>query len=202
MNVYVETNFVLELVFEQAQNQACEQILRRCEHGLIRLVLPAYCLAEPHEKLHRQRLHRVQLQKELQVELRQLGRTSLYGDRVDHAQDILNLLAESNQRERERFSSFRERLLTLAEIVPLTAVVLQQAAVYEELYEFTPQDALVFASVRAHLAQQKPPNAISCFLNRNVKDFKSPDVIAELDHFSCRFIANFDDGYRFINAQA
>ena len=51
MNIYVETNFVLELVFEQEQHTSCEQILALCESGRSRLIIPAYCLAEPHEKL-------------------------------------------------------------------------------------------------------------------------------------------------------
>ena len=54
MNIYVETNFVLELVFEQEQQASCEQILALCESGRSRLIIPAYCLAEPHEKLTRQ----------------------------------------------------------------------------------------------------------------------------------------------------
>ncbi len=49
MNVYVETNFVLELVFEQEQQASYEQILALCKSGKARLIIPAYCLAEPHE---------------------------------------------------------------------------------------------------------------------------------------------------------
>ena len=54
MNIYIETNFVLELVFEQEQHTSCEQILALGESGRLRLIIPAYCLAEPHEKLTRQ----------------------------------------------------------------------------------------------------------------------------------------------------
>ena len=54
MNIYVETNFVLELVFEQEQHASCEQILALCESGRSRLLIPTYCLAEPNEKLTRQ----------------------------------------------------------------------------------------------------------------------------------------------------
>jgi hypothetical protein len=54
VNVYVETNFVLELVFQQEQFVSCEQILQLSEAGRIKLTIPAYCLAEPHEKLSRQ----------------------------------------------------------------------------------------------------------------------------------------------------
>ncbi len=49
MNIYVETNFVLELTFQQEQCTSCEQILLLCEAGYGQLVIPAYSLAEPHK---------------------------------------------------------------------------------------------------------------------------------------------------------
>ena len=78
MNIYVETNFILELVFEQEQLTSCEQILALCEAGRSRLIIPAYCLAEPHEKLTRQAGSRRELQRNLETELRQLARTASY----------------------------------------------------------------------------------------------------------------------------
>jgi hypothetical protein len=33
VNIYVETNFVFELTFEQEQCQSCEDILKLCEQG-------------------------------------------------------------------------------------------------------------------------------------------------------------------------
>lgn len=78
MNIYVETNFVLELTFQQEQCTSCEQILLLCEAGYGQLVIPAYCLAEPHEKLSRQARNRREIQQALNVELRQLSRTPSY----------------------------------------------------------------------------------------------------------------------------
>ena len=44
MNVYVESNFVLELALAQEQFESCEGILSLCEAGNVRLVVPAYSL--------------------------------------------------------------------------------------------------------------------------------------------------------------
>ncbi len=63
MNVYVETNFVLELVFQQEQLVSCEQILQLSEAERIKLTIPAYSLAEPHEKLSRQAHSRKEIQQ-------------------------------------------------------------------------------------------------------------------------------------------
>jgi hypothetical protein len=82
VNVYVETNFVLELAFQQEQFVSCEQILQLCEAGRIQLVIPAYSLAEPHEKLIRQANSRKELQRKLRDELQQLSRTASYVSRI------------------------------------------------------------------------------------------------------------------------
>jgi len=103
VNIYVETNFVLELVFEQEQQASCEQILALCESGRSRLIIPAYCLAEPHEKLTRQVGSRRELQRNLETELRQLARTTSYTARINSIQDIASLLVRSNEEEKQRF---------------------------------------------------------------------------------------------------
>ncbi|MGZ8216017.1 PIN domain-containing protein [Methylomagnum sp.] len=121
MNVYVETNFVLELAFAQEQWQSCDNILSDAECGKIRLVLPSYCLAEPLEKLKRQEAKRRQLQNDLKIELKQLKRTSPYESRIDGIQDIADLLVQSSEEERKRFANYRDRLLSAAEVIPLTS---------------------------------------------------------------------------------
>jgi predicted nucleic acid-binding protein len=199
VNIYVETNFVLELVFEQEQRLSCEQILALCESGRSRLVIPAYCLAEPHEKIVRQARSRGELQRNLETELRQLVRTSSYTARINSIQDVASLLVRSNEEEKQRFVHYRARLLRVADIIPLTIDILSAAATYESPYDFTPQDALVYGSVIAHLRQNQPP--ISCFLNKNSKDFDNPDIVEEFDKNNCTMIPRFDQGYSFIQAR-
>jgi predicted nucleic acid-binding protein len=199
VNVYIETNFVLELVFEQEQHTSCEQILALCEAGRSRLIIPAYCLAEPHEKLTRQAGSRRELQRNLETELRQLARTAAYTARINSIQDIATLLVRSNEEEKQRFIHYRDRLLSIAKIIPLTINVLREAATHESPYDLTPQDALVYALVIAHLRQNKPP--VSYFLNRNSKDFDNPDLVDELDKNNCKMIPRCDHGYDFIQVR-
>lgn len=72
MNVYVESNFILELALQQEQAAACEKILSICEAGKAKLVLPAFCIAEPYETLVRRAKHRGNLSRDLATELGQL----------------------------------------------------------------------------------------------------------------------------------
>ncbi|HMB94298.1 MAG TPA: hypothetical protein VKP65_25845, partial [Rhodothermales bacterium] len=78
MNVYVETNFVLEWALLQEQHASCEQIVGLAAEGQIRLVLPAYSLVEPHETLTRFFKKRQLITEEVRNELRQLGRSAPY----------------------------------------------------------------------------------------------------------------------------
>ena len=56
MNVYVESNFVLELAFLQEQFASCEEILSEAHR--IQLLIPTYSLAEPYEALTTQQKRR------------------------------------------------------------------------------------------------------------------------------------------------
>lgn len=199
MNVYVETNFVLELAFEQEQCVSCEQILQLCEAGQAKLIIPAYSLAEPHEKLSRQARNRWNLQQSLDAELRQLSRTASYASRIKSIQDIASLMVQSNEEERQRFVQYRARLLNTGKVIALTADILIEAASCETTYDLKPQDALVYASVISHLRRYQPQQV--CFLNRNSKDFDSPDIVDELNQFNCRMIPRFDRGYSFLQSQ-
>lgn len=49
MNVYVESNFMLDLASLQEQHAPCENIFRLCERGSARLVIPVYSLIEPYK---------------------------------------------------------------------------------------------------------------------------------------------------------
>jgi predicted nucleic acid-binding protein len=199
VNIYVETNFVLELVFEQEQCASCEKILELCEAQKANLIIPAYSLAEPHEKLIRQKQERRRLQESLDKELREISRTKFYQNRLDSIEDIRSLIVQSSQEIGENFAKYREHLLKIAEIIPLNADILFESASAEENYNLSPQDALVYVSVLKHLQENKPQEA--CFLNRNWKDFKTPDIVDELQSLNCKMFDKFDGGYKFLQSK-
>lgn len=199
MNIYVESNFVLELVFQQEQFSSCEKILQLCQAGRAQLIIPAYSLAEPHEKLTRQARSRKELHRLLEAELRQLARTASYQTRINNIQNVLSLLVDSSEEEQQRFVEYRNRFLSSMEIIPLTSHIINLAATYELPYDLKPQDALVYVSVITHLQQHRP--SVGCFLNRNFRDFDTPNIINELNTYNCRMISRFNDGYNFIQSQ-
>jgi len=200
MNVYVETNFVQELTFLQEQNAACEEILELCVAARIKLLIPAFSLAEPIEKLHRQKNARLEIQKNIDTEIRQLSRTSGYESEIEKIRDLDVLFARSIEEEQTRFEGYRNKLVAISDIIPLdTSIFLRSEKIERELKLSIP-DAIVYASVLEHLSAEKP--AMACFLNRNSKDFDIPEIRTQLESLNCVMIPRFDDGLRFVAKRA
>ncbi len=200
MNVYVESNFVLELALVQEEHTSCEEILRLSERGNARLVIPAYSFAEPYETLVRRRGQRKRLKDNLDEELKQLSRTATYSQRLSGFEDLTKVLIDSADGQDKRLAQLRARLLKAVEVIPLDVSILAAATRYRARHDLSSQDSLVYASVLSHL----PPSGAreSCFLNKNSKDFDDPDIVAELKQYNCKLMPRFDDGHRYIRAVA
>ncbi len=199
MNVYVESNFVLELALLQEQHASCEEILRLSEAGSIQLVIPAYSITEPYDTLGRRSKQRKRMKMELDDELRQLARTAAYMQRLSGFQNLTALLIDSADEETKRLEEVRSRLLKAAEVISLDTQTLTAATQYQRLHDLSPQDAIVYAAVLSHLKQHGTSQ--SCFLNRNSKDFDDPDLVEELSVYNCKLLTQFDTGYEFIRSR-
>jgi len=197
VRVYAESNFVLEIVLGQEGYAACAEFVVSAERGELELVLPAFSLFEPFTTLDRRRGERGELQRQIQDELRQIGRTQAFAQEAA-ANTLPALLVRSTQEAADRFIEARESLLRIARLLPLTTDVLRAAVAAEVTYELSFPDAIVLASVLADLAAA-PSRA--CFLNRNTKDFDEPDVRAALTAQDCHVIGSFDHGLQYVRAQ-
>jgi len=76
MIVYVETNFILELAFEQDQHQEANEILKLAESGKIDLVFPGFSISESLSKVTRRSRERDEFHKSLVRELQKLRGSS------------------------------------------------------------------------------------------------------------------------------
>lgn len=192
MNIYVESNFVLELSLLQEQEASCEELLQIGEAGRAKLIVPAYSLMEPYETLVRRHRQRKQMKTDLDVELRQLTRTAAYAQRLSGFHTLTALLIDSADEESHRLERVRTRLLKTCEVIALNASTLLAAGQYRHDLDLSPQDALVYAAVLSHLVHSGSP--ASCFLNRNSKDFDDPRIVDELRRRNCTLIPRFDHG--------
>lgn len=196
MNVYIESNFILELALEQEQCSSCDAILSFAERGAIQLLLPAFSIAEPYETLMRRAKEREVLATTLAREIRQLARSKPYKDRMEALQHVTSLLVQSIEYERERVNSTLEKLLNTAETIALGQTILRAGASFQKTLGLSPQDAIIYASVLEHV--QVSDSAHNCFLNRNSRDFDDPDIVETLDTYQCKMLFRFDHGYGYI----
>jgi predicted nucleic acid-binding protein len=199
VNVYVESNFVLELALLQEQHAACEAIVLLCEEGDLRLVLPAYSFMEPFETVRRRQADRRRVKSALEEQFGQLSRTLVYRDRLRDFEKVALLLADSSDEGLERLGSVRKRLLGCTDLVPLESSILVQAATYQERHGLSVQDSVVYASVLSHLERSSPQE--SCFLNRDL-GFGDPEIAGELRRRRCKFLPGFDTGLQYLRRPA
>lgn len=186
--LYVESNFVCELVFAQESRHECEQILVLAEGQVIELVLPAFCLAEPLQTLGRRHQNRKQLQDGIQHELVQLRRSDHYRDEVGDADMTAALLARSAQEDLSRLETFYRRLGTACSFVPLDPETMDVAFELHHNFDLDMPDAVVLASISTHLAESPVPAA---FVTKDKKDFDDPSLNEYLETNGCGLLFTF-----------
>jgi hypothetical protein len=198
MNVYVESNFVLEQALEQEQSESCHRLIRLATARSVRLVIPAFSLVEPHITIMHKANERSRLSTELKKQLLELGRSKTYREASSSFNEITALLIQSAESERTGLERATNGILKAAEIIPLDSDVFYQAGTIQSALDLSIQDSIVLASVVRHLSETKPTE--SCFLNRNTRDFDDPNVREKLDAFGCRFFGRFDQALQYIEA--
>ncbi len=196
MIVYVESNFVLELALEQEQHKSCERLVLMASAGSVKLIVPAFSLAEPHDALISRDKARRKLGDELKSHLHELGRSELYRPIPEAFDRLPRTLLAAGAIERDSLRGTLDKVLLGAEIIPLNSDILERPGDYQEKLGLPANDSIVFASVMSHLEETFGEE--SCFLNRNTKDFDSPQVREMLKICGCRFFGSFDDGLSYI----
>jgi len=199
MNVYVESNFVLELALMQEESASCENLLSLCQASQAILLIPAVSLAEPYETVVRRGKDRKAVSQKVAYELEQLARSKPYQIEVASLQGVSRLLNRSGDEEQQRLYHTRHRLLQMAEIIPLSSEVLSFAAEAQMKLNLSPPDAVVYASVLHHLSLSQAPK--KCFLNRNSHDFSNPEIMDTLNRYGCKMLFSFEKGYNYIRSQ-
>ena len=199
MNVYVESNFVLELALAQEQFESCEGILSLCEAGNVRLVVPAYSLAEPYETLTRRQRQRKKMKEDFDRELDQIARSATHKERLRGFRDLTALLINVADESAKQLEGIRARMIEAACVIPLDVSVLASATQYQRAHDFSAQDALVYSSVISHLKLDRATQ--NYFLNKNSKDFDDQSIVDELRGYNCRLLPRFDSGYQLIRRE-
>jgi hypothetical protein len=199
MTVYVESNFLLELSLQQEESESCAGIVDLATTGRILLVVPAFSFAEPHIALSAKEKARLRLSNELQAHLGELARSKPHRQVAEIFGGLVSILTARAGFEGDGLRDTVSKLLQIAHTIPLDAAILRAAADVQIAFDMSGQDAIVLASVLAHLDLYRP--AESCFLNRNSKDFDDHAILETLASRQCRLFSKFADGQQYILAR-
>lgn len=200
MIVLAESNFVLELAFQQEECDEVERLVAMAEAGEVELVIPACALFEPYETLVRRRKERNTTLTRLRNELRQLARSKAFANLAETSRTVTGTLAESADIEAKGLEDTVRRLVRCSVVQPLSARIFENALSARTQFRLGPQDAIVFASVdehaRGHALEPK------VFLNKNQDDFLTPEIEAHFQHLNCKLLSKFSNGRQFVENQA
>ncbi len=192
MNIYVETNFILEIALLQEQRADCEQILTLCNTLDAKLLVPGYCLIEPYETLIRRQRNRTKLKEQLDKELEQISRTETNRESLSEFGNVTEILLKSAQDDSIRFDAVSERMLQVAEVISLNSGVLVSSEKYRHKYRLSPQDSIVYASILSDLSKHQ--SSKNFFISRDRK-FSDQDIVEELQSYNCIQLSNFGHAY-------
>ncbi|WP_324715284.1 hypothetical protein U7230_07780 [Carboxydochorda subterranea] len=199
MIVYIESNFVLELVFDQAQRAFAEHILGFVEQGGASLRLPAFTLLEPFYRVTSQVKRRSELRRLLEQERKHLARATDEGGRAAEASvaQAIRALDEANLTEYERLYITLDRTLACAQILTVTHSVYLRARRYQDEYDLEYPDAVIAASVIEDLEHHQDEAAFLC------RDSALTDsmVRAEFDRRHCVLLTNFERAAHFVTGR-
>lgn len=191
MKIYAEANFVLEVVFEQEEHRACEELMRLAEEKRLELVLPAYALLEPRETLVRREKAGNALRTSLDTQALQLARTASRSGQVQQLQEASRILLRASDDAKRRIQAAHSRLVEIAHVIATDDSVLREAPGLASRFKLAIPDAVMLASVLKD-ATERP--AASLFFNRNFRDFLQPDIISRLKEIRCEMIPSFEAG--------
>ena len=125
-----------------------------------------------------------------------MSRSEQYSQIVSSGNAVSSLLRQSAEEDKERLDSVLFKVLECAVIVPVGVEVLKSAIEFQDSLDLKPADSIIYASVINHMSSSLAET--KCFLNKNSKDFNTPDIREQLQTNNCRLISSFDDGLSFI----
>jgi predicted nucleic acid-binding protein len=119
--VYVETNFILELALQRDEAKEADALLALAEAGDIKMVVPAFSLAEARLALQTMTESRLKFQETLRAQIRELARSASFSDLPETSAGLAKALISSSALHATALDDVANRIRTHAEVIPVTS---------------------------------------------------------------------------------
>lgn len=200
MIVVVETNFIVELVLQQEQSQACENIVALCwSNSHLRMVIPAFAVAEAGMLLERRKGERRKRVSDLPSHAREMGRTKSLRRVAEIVEELRADLVQAELEEASRWLDLRLRLDgDEVEIIPLTSATFAETIAIQIGREIEQlPDAIVLASLKGFLEELRGSGTdVPVLFVSKDNVFGTPAVLKQLGALRCTYVNSF------VNAEA
>jgi predicted nucleic acid-binding protein len=200
MIVYVESNFILELVLAQEESSSAEQILGLAEENRINLVFPSFSLMEPFWTIQGRGKQRKSIQQSLNRELEQLQRSVYNQEFVSVFQPLTKTIIDVEIKEMNMLERTISRLLKVGVPIDINAVIFDNSIHYQEELGLSPQDAIIYSSIITDVKRHSVEKE-KVFVSRNWKDFDQEEITEELISYQCKFLPNFPSALHYIQSR-
>ncbi len=194
MNIYIETNFLLNFGLHQEGFESVAQIIDAAKTLKLNLLLPAIASVEAISAMQRKHEKRSRVIQGVKEQLAQ-GERSPDPQRLTSLRTTAGVLSDLNREEATAVQEAIALVLACAEVLPLTANGMAQALEAQRELIVQPVDSVIFASIVEHLNQNPDPD-ISCFLSSDER--LANKVSVPLTARNCKCFSNFDDGWQFV----
>jgi hypothetical protein len=156
-------------------------------------------VGETYESWVRRSRQRRALHEQLTRELTQLARSQTYQTLQGDSGVVTRALISSGEEEKQRLDRVIFSMTDVGTVIPLGRETIEQAIPLQASRSLSPQDAIVYASILAHMASA--PGETKCFLTRNSRDFANPDVEQDLHLHDCKLLTKFLTGLGYIRSR-
>lgn len=194
MNIYIESNFILEMVLAQKQHECCHKILMLAESKKVTIILPSFSISECYDAIKQIESKRNSFKMDLQKNQTQFNESPMYEQDSESFDNLISLIDRSNENEHVALNSVILRITKICEIIPLEYAILNDAKKTAEEFGLKDPDAIICASIFSHLRKNCDIPS-SLFLNKNKVDFNEPELIKQLNELDCWVLFNFNDGF-------
>ena len=191
MRVYAETNWLLDLVFQQERFAASSFVLSLAQDRKIDLCLPEIIVWEGNQKVERRNAQRSDTIKGLRDQRREFSRSQnpFYQSRSASLQVEIDELGTISGIEHKRFDQLIDELLPIATWLHLSQDIWAKCLDLQDQHELKQTDALIYAIIRADAALR--PDVEKCFIDYDGA-FSDPTLKQDMSALGMTLLASSD----------
>jgi predicted nucleic acid-binding protein len=189
MIVYVESNFLLELILQQGQRAEATALVEWARAKTIQLRVPAFSLVEPDWTLRKNATQREQAIQPLTAEQVQLSRSAHRRHLTGIIEELTGRLRELRMEDVRGYEQVLSEMLATTTVLDLTSNTVSESMRLRQQFGLQVQDAVVLATILADVALADRKEAL-LFVTRD-SDFANPDIVAELAKCRCPVVTDF-----------